>query len=165
MLEQTTVVIGNDEIVIESLPATHALQLITKTIRIVGGLSKGIKDFPSTKEEFAKLGKELEKHLHLGNMVDGLIERLDSDELPKLIKKTVQASIPVYRDRPLSGEGSFEYWYENRFSRDLTGLLALLFEIYKFNYSEPVGWFLDFFKAIQKTSADKDPEAGSPQPL
>ncbi len=156
MLDQNTVQIGDDEIVIESLPATHALQLITKTIRIVGGVGKGIKDFPSSKEEFAKLGKELEKHLHLGDMLDGFIERLDSDELPKLIKQTVRASVPLYRDRQGKGEGSFEDWYEFRFSKDLGSLFQLLFEIYKFNYGEPVSWFVDFFAAAQKVSPPDD---------
>lgn len=157
MLDQTTVTIGDDEITIESLPATPALQLLTKTIRIVGGVGKGIKDFPSTKAEFEKLGKELEKHLHLGDMLDGFIERLDSDELPKLIKKVVKDSLPIYRDK----KGAFDPWYENRFSKDLPGLFTLLFEIYRFNYGEPVAWFMDFFKAGQ---GKQDPDPGSPQP-
>lgn len=164
MLDQTTVIIGDDEVTIESLPCTPALQLLTKTIRIVGGVGKGIKDFPSNKAEFEKLGKELESHIHLGNMVDGLIERLDSDELPKLIKDTVKASLPLYRDRPAKGENSFEEWYENRFSKDVSGLFTLLFEIYKFNYGEPVAWFIDFFKATQeKTPIEEAPDPGSPK--
>ena len=162
MLDQTTVFIGEDEITIESLPATAALQLLTKTIRIVGGAGAGIEDFPTTKEELAKLGEKLGEYLHLGNMIDGVIGRLDSDEFPKLIKDTVEASLPVFRDRDKKGEGNFNDWFENRFSKDLPDLFALLFEIYKYNYGEPMEWFASFFKANQENDQNNlDP--GSPE--
>ena len=93
-------------------------------------------------------------------MLDGLVDRLDSKELPELIKNTVQASLPRFEDKPKMGEGSFTDWYENRFSKDLPVLFGLLFEIYKYNYGEPVMWFVDFFQAIQNNA----PETGSPQP-
>lgn len=163
MIDQTQVQIGSDEITIESLPATHALQLLTKTIRIVGGVGKGIKDFPKSKKEFEELGEKLQEHLHLGDMLDGFIERLDSDELPKLIKSTIQASLPRWRDKPASGPDSFDYWYESHFSKDLPGLFNLLLEIYKFNYGEPVAWFMDFFSATgEKESMEgEESEPGS----
>ncbi len=158
MLDQTQVQVGPDEITIESLPATPALILLTKTIRIVGGLGRGIKDFPKSKKEFAELGKKIEEHLHLGDMLDGLIDRLDSDELPKMIKGTIDASMVRFREQPKQGPDSFDYWYENRFSKDLPGLFTLLIEIYKFNYGEPVAWFVDFFSAIPEEVSTEDPE-------
>lgn len=161
MLEQTTVNIGGDDIVIESLPATAALQLLTKTVRIVGGAGKGLKDFPSSKEELARMGKDLSESLHLGSMIEGLIDRLDSTEFPNLIKETVKASLPLFRDRVKKGEGSFDDWFENRFSKDLKGLFQLLFEIYKYNYGEPMEWIMGFFKASQ-IPMEEAPDPGSP---
>lgn len=156
-LEQADVIIGEDSILIESLPASDALKLLTKTIRIVGGMGKGIKDFPKSKAEFDALGKELEKHLHLGNMIEGLIDRLDSDELPKMVKGIIKDSLPGWRDK----QSKFDGWYEERFSNDLPGLLLLLVEIYKFNYKELFSWFADFFSATQEkepVDPEKKPE-------
>ena len=149
MLDQITVTISGEEFQIESLPATAALQLLTKTIGIIGGMGKGVTDFPSSAKEFKDLGKDLDKYLHFGSMVEGLIDRLDSDEVPELIKKTVRASLPKWRDKtgPVTQEGTFEYWFENRFSKDFGDLFTLLFEIYKYNYGEPVEWFAGFFSA------------------
>ncbi len=153
MLEQTTVVVGEDELVIESLPATVALQLLTKTIKIVGGASKGVQDFPSSLKEFQDLAKNgLGDYIHLGNMVEGLLDRIDTKEVPDLIKATIRASLPLWRDKPGKGEGSFEDWFENRFSREFGDLFQLLFEIYKYNYREPVGWLGSFFLTSLETN-------------
>jgi len=160
MLEQTTVTVGDDLMTIESLPATPALQLLTRTVRIVGGVGKGIKDFPSSQAEFKALSSKLEEHLHLGNMLDGLIERLDSKELPEMLKGIVRDSLPRFRDAPKKGEGSFDDWYEDRFSRNLPELFALLFEIYKHNYGEPFEWLADFFRATHSKGV---PDPGSPR--
>ena len=167
MLSQITVTIGDDKILIESLPATPALQLLTKTIRIVGGVGNGISDFPSNRAEFEKLSVEFEKNMHLGKMIEGLIDRLDSDALPKLIKGIVRDSLPMYRDGKGPGEQTFDEWYENRFSKDLPGLFALLVEIYKFNFGEPMVWVVDFFKASRNNilpEMKQAPDSGSPPP-
>lgn len=163
MLDQDTIVVGGDEMVIESLPVTDALRLITRTIKIVGGLGKGITDFPTSVAEFKKLSedKNLENYIHLGGMVEGLLDRLDSEEVPLLIKNTIKASLPLYRDRPISGEGSFDQWYENRFSREFGDLFCLLLEIFKYNYGGPVEWLAGFFSATPEK--DQSPPEPGPQ--
>ena len=159
MLEQINVTVGGEEFRIESLPATTALQLLTKTIKIVGGLGKGVTDFPSSAKEFKTLQKDLHKYLHLGTMVEGLLERLGSDEVPQLIKETIRKSRPLWRDKPGAGEGSFDEWFENRFSKSFGDLFTLLFEIYKYNYGEPMEWIAGFFSATPETDL-KSPDRG-----
>ena len=160
MLEQTDVVIGDDEIKIESLPATRALQVLTKTAKIVGGVGHGMQDFPSSLRELKEKG--IEEYLHLGKMMEGLLDRLDDGELPKFIKGLIEESLPAYRDRPKKGEGSFDYWYENRFSRDPRGLFALLTEIYRWNYGETFEWLSDFFSKAQEPKQDPAPGLKEP---
>ena len=149
MLEQDTVIVGEDSFVIESLPATRALQLLTRVVKIAGGLGHGVTDMPSSLTEAKELGKELEKHMNLGAMLEGFLENLDVQEHPNLVKAIIKESLPVWRDRPKTGENSFDEWYENRFSRGINDQFVLLYHIFKWNYGDPAEWFSGFFAKAQ----------------
>jgi len=159
MLEQTTITVGEEEVTITSLPATKALQLLTRTLSIVGGAGKGVKDFPSSLAEFQSLGADLEKYLNLGEMVEGLLSRVDG-EMPEFIKGVIKDSLPFYQDRP----EQFERWYETRFSRALGDQFHLLTEIYKWNFGDTVGWATSFFESPQEGANPDSPAPGQGPP-
>lgn len=159
MLEQKTVTVGDDALVIESLPATRALQVLAKTARIAGGFGRGIKDMPSSLQELKNLGRDLEKYLHLGDMLEGFLERLDDEDAPGFIKSIVLESLPAYRDR---SKKDFDDWYEYRFSREPAALLTLLGEIYRWNYGDSFEWLFSFFAAAQERG--EDPAPGQQEP-
>ncbi len=155
MLEQTTVMVGGEAMQIESLPATRALQVLTKTIKIAGGLGAGVKDLPSSAAEAKAMGKKLADHLDLGGMVGGLLDRLDETEHPKFIKNLVRESMPKYRDH----HEVFEGWFNDRFSRGTGDLFALLIHIYKWNYGDAFSWVSDFFE-VAPNRGDTPPASG-----
>ncbi len=155
MLEQTTVTVGGEAMQIESLPATRALQVLTKTIKIIGGVSAGVKDLPSSAAEAKAMGKKLAEYLSLGGMVGGLLDHLDETEHPQFIKNLVRESMPKYRNH----HQVFDEWFENRFSRGTGDLFALLIHIYKWNYEDVFSWVSDFFE-VAPTEEDTPPASG-----
>ncbi len=151
MLEQKEVQIGSEKMVIESLPATKALNLLARLMRIAGGAGKGVSDLPNT------VG-DIEKDLHVGAMIQGVLEQVDPSDTPVLIKGIVQESLPVWRDKP-----GFSEWYENRFSRRFDDLLVLLKEILEWNYGEAAALAKKLLAGALSSKEEESP-AGSSVP-
>ena len=142
MIETKDVVIGDDTMTIRSLPATRALSIAARLLKVMGGIGMGMKDFTLKPEEFAEA-------FHMGNMMQGLIQNIDADGAPELIRQVVRESLvspsfePSATKKETNMEGAeqrFNEWYDDRFSRGLDDLLALLYEIFSWNYGDPVDW-------------------------
>lgn len=149
MIEQKKVVIGGEELLIESLPSTAALQLLVKIVKIVGGAGLGVSDIPSSK-------KEVEQALHLGNIVQGLLDKIDVVDTPQLIKSVIEDSLVRFRDRP----GTFEDWYAGRFSRKLMDQFQLFYAILDYNYGEPI----ELLKKLWGESMEQETGTAEPPP-
>lgn len=133
MIENKEFKLGKDKVVIQSLPATRALSIAAKLVKLVGGAGAGITDLTLDPEEISKA-------FHVGNMVQGVIENIDSDEGPELIRSVIRESVVSPTFEGVNSEARFNEWYETRFSRQLQDLMTLLYEIFTFNYGDPVDW-------------------------
>lgn len=142
MIEPKTITVGGEDIIIQSLPATRALSTLATLTKILGGAGKGIQDFPSMANELrdALSGGTL----HLGKMMEGVLDQIDPDITSEFIKTVVRASVPTFEGD--GAEGRFDAWYESKFSRGLDDLFFLLKEIFVHNFGDPVEW-------IKKTMA------------
>ena len=132
MIEQTDVMVGGEEMEIQSLPATKALVLLGKLAKIAGGAGVGVSDIPSRIAD-------LEEVLHVGNMLMGILDKIDPSEAQILIKSILVSSLvkPNMIDEP---DEDFTKWYDARFSRKIDELFVLLTAIFVHNYGSPVDW-------------------------
>lgn len=133
MITTKEVQIGKDEFSIQSLPATRALQIAAKLTKVVGGAGMGIKDFTLKVEE-------LPEAVHLGKVVQGILQNIDADGAPELIRSVVRETLVKPNFEGEGGEEKFIAWYENRFAGELQDLAALLYEIFSHNYGDPWEW-------------------------
>ncbi len=144
MIAQKTVTIGEEAFRIESLPSTQALSLLAELAGIASGLGMGIKDLPSSMDE---VNEALAKTIDLGAMVQGLFAKIDPVKTPALIKRIIRDSLPIWNDKP-----GFDDWYDDRFSRGVHDLMALLYAIFDWNYGDPLEWVKKTVAKLPKTA-------------
>ena len=137
MIEAKVLKIGKDSFTINSLPATRALVIGAKLAKIVGGVGKGVSDLTLNPKEFAEA-------FHIGNMLQGVLQNIDADGAPELIRDIVRESLVVPQFEGeidnIGPEQRFQEWYDNRFSKELNDLAVLLYEIFYHNYGDPVAY-------------------------
>lgn len=162
MIEQTTVTVKGEEYTIESFTTTKSLQVLAKLSRIVGGVGEGVIDWPQSKAE-------VRQALHLGNMVNGVLARIDPEEAPAFIRDVMWNALPAQRNAYQNNPAAFQDWYENHFSRNLDAQVQLLKEIFEWNYGPVVEWAKKAIEAslrdaVGMTEVAPDTDAGgSPQ--
>lgn len=135
MIEQRQVVVGGEDFLLESLPATKALVLLAKVCKIIGGLGKGVKDVPSGAKSTEDLKSQISEALHVGQMVEGFLEKLDPKEAPDLIRNILRDSLACKRDK-YPHPKQWDDWYENRFASRLGDIIQLLTHIFQLNYGD-----------------------------
>lgn len=133
MIETKTLKIGEDKFAIQSLPATRALTVAAKLAKVAGGAGKGMSDFTLKIEEISDA-------FHVGSMVQGVLQNIDADGAPELIRQLVRESLVTPLFEGDGAEQRFTEWYELRFSRELQDLMVLLYEIFAHNYGDPLEW-------------------------
>lgn len=121
MLDQKTVTLGQDQFVIQQLPATKGLEAACKLGRFFAGAARGLGELP---------GDALEANVNIGQIVEGLLSRLDEREVPAFLKALVRESLirPAYT----------EELFETRFSGAYGELLSLIYEILELNYADSI---------------------------
>lgn len=132
MLTQLKVQVGDEELIITSLPATAAIRYAAKITKIVSGAGRGVKDIPTSAEEASEA-------LHVGAMLQGIMANIDEDEATDLIKNIIRQSLlrPNFVDQ---SPQDFEDWFDDRFSKGLDQLMDLLQAIIAHNYGDPMVW-------------------------
>jgi hypothetical protein len=138
MIQEENVQIGEDTFTIQSLPTSDALILLGKLTRIVGGLGKGMRDFPGSIEELNMALKE--GVLNPGEMVEGFLAKLDPEQTTKVLKAVVEKSL-VKPQFVKNSKTAFSDWYEDRFSGEgLSDLMLLVKKIFEINYGNALVW-------------------------
>lgn len=153
-VEQTIVQLGEDEVRIESLPATEQLRLLIKLSKIAGGVGKGIKDIPQNTEE-------LEQVLDLGAMIQGLLDKVEPDEVVKLIRDILRKSVVQWPGGPALPFGD---WYEHRFSRHMSDQFMLLKAVFEWNYGDFVVWIKKHLAGLITQNPVAPAGSGNSQP-
>lgn len=125
-IRQKQVQVKDQTITIETLPATEGLALAAAIARILAGAGAGVKDIPTSL-------KELPEALHVGRLVQGILDRMDPESLPAFLKKIVRQSLPEFRDKP---DAVFDEWYEDGFAGNLSSLSGLVWEILDLNFKD-----------------------------
>lgn len=138
MIETVDVQVGGDTFKIQSFPATRALQVAAKLVKMVGGAGIGINDFTLKVEE-------LSEAYHVGKMIQGILQNIDATDDPKFIKNIVQEVLvsPNFKDvkEGENADEKFNLWYEDRFAgKQLQDLPVLLYGIFSHNYGDPVAY-------------------------
>lgn len=113
MLEQKTVTIGDDNFVIQALPATQGLETAFTIAHIIKGAGQGFSD------EY--VFNVSESHINMGQLVSGVINAIDIKGTPQFIKNLIRTSLitPEFTDE----------FYEARFSSKYDDLADLVKEI------------------------------------
>lgn len=156
MLEQKTIAIGESSYTIESLPATEALALLAELSDMLGGLGEGVKDIPSARTEISSA--IMSGSLDLGQMLQGLLKKLDPEKTPALIKRITKSSIKKWQD---ADDTAYNDWYENHFSRKQVEQFQLLYAILEWNYGDSVDWIKKMLVKVLTIPAGEESEAGS----
>lgn len=137
MIESKEIKIGGEKFIINSLPATRAVSIAVRLAKVAGGAGMGISDFTMKIEE-------LPEAFHLGNMVQGVLQNIDVDGAPELLRDIVRESVvfPQFEGEidGVNADKRFLAWYDTRFSRKLDDLIALLYVIFSHNYGDPLEW-------------------------
>ncbi len=118
MLEQKTINISGNEITIQQLGTTLALRHSVILGQLFGGMSKGIE---------SKGKKSVQDwNIDFGEIIQGLMSKMDPDQSPVWIKELVSQSVvaPQFNDT----------WFDATFSGNLENLLRLVIEILNHNY-------------------------------
>ena len=150
MIEDKIVMVGGEEMKIHHLPATKALVLLGKLTKIVGGLGAGMSDIPTSVED-------IEKYTHAGNMLMGILDKIDPSTAQILIKSALIDSLaqPNMIDK---SDADFNTWYDTRFSGKLDELFILLTAIFIHNYGNPMDWVGKLGGLIEAIGLRKPPD-------
>lgn len=118
MLEQKTITIAGEELMIQQLGGSLALKHSIILGRLFGGMSKGV--------ESSGVANIQDWNIDFGKMVDGIISSLDPESSPIWIKELVSQSV-------IKPEYSIT-WFDTTFSGNLEELLKLVEKILEHNY-------------------------------
>lgn len=137
-IESKDITIGDVTYKIESLPATEGLKVLARITKLAGGVGDGVRDIPETPEEVSEV-------FDFGAMVQGVLERIDVDTTPTLIKNIIRQSLPQHRGKkPVE----FDTWYEFEFSRNFMHQFELLVAIFEWNYGDALVWLKKTFASL-----------------
>ncbi len=138
-LEQREIVLAFDSVMIQQLGTTKAIKYSVMLSKLVGGLASGIKTLGAT--------DVMDWDIDIGRMVAGVVEQLDQEATPALLKALVRDSLikPQWNDT----------WFEATFSGNLDQLLELVKGILEFNYG---GLVEHLRKKIPGTLASSSPQ-------
>ncbi len=134
MLQEKTIQVGDNSIIIRQLGTTLALYHSIKLGALFGGLTQGIE---------SRGGNVQDWNIDFGKMVEGILAALDPNESPIWIKKLLKESMikPEFND----------IWFDKTFSGSLEDLLDFLKDILEHNY----GGLLEYTrKKIIATTTD-----------
>ncbi len=133
-LEQKTVSLSFGDVMIQQLGTSKAIKYSVAMSKVVGGMAHGVKTMGET--------NVLNWDVDVGKVVTGLVEQLDQDATPALLKSLVRDSLiqPQWNDT----------WFEATFSGSLDQLVELIKAILEFNYG---GLVEHLRKKIPGTSA------------